>query len=460
MADLKYNRRFAKLTKEVCWELAKECSTCTEFWSKYKTAADKASQEGWITDYTWLTLKRERKLTRERCYELAQDCHTRKELKQRHPGVLKRAKSEGWINDYTWLISGRVKNTYRKCYDVAKKYTTMAEFRKNEPSVHSASYKNGWLSDFSWLIRSPDIESRHNDNVYAYEFIEQHAVYIGRTVSVSERDVAHHKDKSSVARFASKNHTVIPTMKLLETNLTVKDGLIKEDYWVKQYEHNGWSIINVAKTGLSCGSLGAMGRYRLSKDKVDNAAKACSTLRDFRENFPHEYQAACRHDYIKNYTWLTRERVPHNTWSYSGCYSEAKKYTTIGEFRTRSPSAYATACSNNWIDSFGWLNYTKAKNGTWSKASFDIIQAEAKQYATRNEFMHGSKSAWRRAKNQGWLDVLFPPTRRYWGNYMDCKQEASKYTTRTEFAHGCNAAYYSSIRHGWIDEFFPKTSVA
>lgn len=453
-----YNRKFDKLTRDVCWKLAKKCSTCSEFWHKYKTAADKASQEGWIGDYTWLTLKHERRLTRYRCYELAQDCHTRKELKQRHPGVLKRAKEEGWINDYTWLVSGRIKHTYSKCYITAKKYATMSDFRKHEPNVHNAAYKNGWLGDFSWLMRSPDIESRQNDNVYAYEFIEQHAVYIGRTVSVDERNTAHHQDKSSVARFAAKHHTIIPTMKLLETNITVKEGLIKEDYWVKQYGQNGWSIINIGKTGLSSGSLGAMGRYRMSKIKIETAARSCSTLKEFREKFPHEYDAACRRGYIETYTWLARERVPHNTWSYTGCYAEAQKYTTISDFRAKSPVAYTTACSNNWLDSFGWLNHTKAKNGTWSNASFDAIQAEAKQYMSRKEFMNGSKAAWRRAKSQGWLDGLFPLSRRYWDNYIDCKQEASKYTTRTKFAHGCNAAYYSSIRHGWIDDFFPKAA--
>lgn len=452
-----YNRRFPKLTRDICWKLAKECSSRSEFTEKYYTAAAKASEEGWITDYTWLVLKHERRLTRERCYELAKDCHTRKELNQRHPGVMARARKEGWINDYTWLVSGRViKHTYNKCVEIAKKYTTVAEFRKNERNVFDAAYKKGWLSEFTWLSRAGDIESRKNDNVYVYEFTDLNAVYIGRTVSLKERNVAHHHDTSGVARFAKKYNTKVPPMKVLERDITIKDGLIREDYWVKQYERNGWRIINTGKTGLSSGSLGALGRLRMPKIKVDEAAHLYSTLKDFREKSPREYEASRRHGWINSYTWLARERVPHNTWTYRACYDEAKKYSKIGEFRTLSPVAYHTASHNGWITDYTWLGYCKVKNGTWSNADYDTVKKEAVKYTTRNEFMKNAKGAWRRAKKQGWLDTLFPSLRRSWSSYADCKQEASKYSTRTEFAHGCNSAYYSSIRHGWINEFFPK----
>ena len=449
--------RFKHLTKDVCFKLAKKCKTCTEFWAKYKTAADKASREGWIHDYTWLVLKHERRLTRERCFELAKDCRTRKELKLKHPGALAKAKREGWITDYDWLVSGRIKRTYSVCETEAKKYTSVADFRKYSPSLHDASYKNGWLADFFWLRRTEIINNRNVDNVYAYEFVKEKAVYVGRTVNIQERNQAHHRDKSTVFKYAHDNHLEIPPMKLLEKNVTLEEGLAKEDWWVKKYKRRGWTVLNICKTGISSGSLGALGKIKLTQKIVDNAAHKYTTLRDFREYSPHEYGKALKKGWIKNYTWLKRERLPHNTWTREGCYNEAKRYVLLADFREGSPVAYTTANSNNWLSDYDWLIRRKASNGTWSKATFEEISAEISKYSSRKEFLHASHAAYRRAQSQGWLDELLPSQLRDWSTFDACEKEARKYMTRTTFARGCNAAYYSSIRNGWLDIFFPKS---
>jgi len=448
--------RFKRLTKEVCLQLAQQCKTCTEFWSKYKTAADKASREGWIADYVWLEVKRERRLTRERCFELAKDCHTKKELKIKHPGVLARAKREGWMDDYTWLVSGRIKRTYRVCETEAKKYTSVADFRKYAANLYDAAYKNGWLADFDWLTRTEVITNRHNDNVYAYEFIKQHAVYVGRTVNIKEREQAHHRSKSSVYKFASLYKLKIPKMKLLVRNVTLEEGLVQEELWIQRYAKHGWKIINVAKTGLSSGSLGALGKIRVTKQIVDLAARNYKTLKEFRNKSPHEYDKACKKGWISQYTWLERERVPHNTWTQERCFDEAKKYTTLGDFRLNAPVAYQTASMHKWISEYVWLSLGKPRNGTWSNASFEQVLIESQKYTSRSDFMRHAHAAYRRAQSQGWLDELQPTTRREWNTFDACQKEAKKYLSRTSFARGCNAAYYSSLRNGWIDTFFPK----
>ncbi|MBR2305819.1 MAG: hypothetical protein IKA48_01160 [Fibrobacter sp.] len=400
--------RGPKLTYDVCLKYAKKCKSMEEFWKTYKTAAAKAAQMKWSNDWTWLVRQHETKLTRAKCYELAKDCHTLKELKIAHPGVLSRAKKEGWVIDYTWLVSGRIKHTYKICWETAKKYKTKADFRKNDRNIYDAAYKNGWLPDYTWLKRAAIIEKRTTDNVYAYEFKGQHAVYVGRTVNLTERDQSHHRDKSTVSRFAKRNKIAIPRMKILVRGVTITEGLAKEDMWVQRYKSKGWTILNIAKTGVASGSLGTLGRVRLTKIHCEAEARKYTTLREFSTNAPHEYQKACRTGWIEQYSWLARERLPHNTWTKDACLLEAKKYNTIKQFRAVSPVAYTTACANKWIDSYTWLSRLKTPNGTWSKASFHKIADAAKNYVSRSDFLTHAKAAYRRAKETGWIDILFP----------------------------------------------------
>lgn len=400
--------RVPRLTYEVCMGFARECKSTEEFWRKHRTAAAKAAQMGWSEEWDWLERRREYVLTREKCFELAQDCRTLKELKAKHPGVLRKAKEEGWIPDYTWLVSGRIKNTYERCLEAARKYTTMADFRKYDARLYDAAYKNGWLDDFNWLERTAAIGERKIDYVYAYEFRPARAVYVGRTVDPVQRDLAHHGEKSTVARYARKTGVEIPEMKVLERGLTIDEGLSREDSWVSRYRKRGWTVLNRAKTGLSSGSLGALGRSRYSRIHCEEEARKYGTLKEFSENAPHEYQKACRAGWIGEYVWLKRERVPHNTWTEDGCLNEAQKYSTLRDFREQSASAYAMACSHGWIRSYTWLSRKRAGNGTWCNASFKEILFEASRYSSRAEFRRRSHAACRRAKSQGWLDRIFP----------------------------------------------------
>lgn len=455
--------RIQELTYDVCLGYAKKCKTMSEFWENHKTAAAKAAQLGWSKNWTWLERKYEAKLNRERCYELAKDCRTLQELKRKHPGVLSRAKREGWISDYTWFVSGRIKRTYEKCLLTAKKYKTRADFRKYDQNLYNAAYENGWLDDFTWLERTIAIEERETDNVYAYEFKQKHAVYIGRTVNLEQRDQAHHRCKSTVARFARRNKIPVPNMKILVRNVTIEEGLIKEDEWIGKYRKRGWNILNIAKTGLTSGSLGTLGRVRLTKVHCEAVARKYTTLKEFSIRASHEYDKARRKKWLGEYTWLKRERLPHNTWTEEACRDAARKYTKMKDFRTHCPVAYHTACEHKWVKNYTWLvrNATatgvskKVPDGTWSKAGYKVIAAEAHKYESRTEFMPKAKSAWRRAKAMRWLDKLLPRKTRDWSSYDACKQEAQKYLSRNQFAEGCNAAYYSTLRHGWMDEFFP-----
>ena len=58
---------------------------------------------------------------------------------------------------------------------------------------------------------------------------------------------------------------------------------------------------------------------------------------------------------LKNYTWLERQNLPKNTWSYEKCYELAKNCKTPGELGKLSHSAYTAARRNNWFPDYTWF---------------------------------------------------------------------------------------------------------
>jgi hypothetical protein len=194
---------------------------------------------------------------------------------------------------------------YERCYDEAKKYSSKNEFKLGNSSAYSKSVEKGWLKDYAWFIdKRFDIFKDKIDMVYSYEFLEQHAVYVGRTLmkNKKQRDNQHIFGNDTVSKFAKENNIPVPEMKILEDNLTLKEGVEKEGVWLELYKKDGWTTLNVAKTG-SIGTLGI---------------------------------------------WLS-------LWNYDSCYEEAKKYRTKTEFYNGNNRAYEVARKNKWLEKYDWF---------------------------------------------------------------------------------------------------------
>lgn len=116
---------------------------------------------------------------------------------------------------------------YEKCYNIALKYDNYATFRTSEACVYDKAVKRKWIKEYSWLKRgNRDLNAKINC-VYAYEFTEFNAVYVGRTMNGKARFYAHLNDgKDGVYKFIKRNC-------LSEKGFTLKifgDGLNMEIY--------------------------------------------------------------------------------------------------------------------------------------------------------------------------------------------------------------------------------------
>ena len=345
--------------------------------------------------------------TFESCYELAKTCASKSEMKSKNHRAYIVALRNGWFDYYYWFIPtkelihrerpNRIKWDYKTCYKIASQYDKLSEFSKNNPSVYTICNRKGWIEDFDWLSRGYNAFSSKLDNVYAYFFTELNSVYIGRTISPLNRDLSHHTNsQSSVFRFALKNNIEAPKMTILESGLSIEEGLNKEDYYCKKYEYEGWNVLNVAKTGQKSGSIGGLGKGKWNYKTCYAEAQKYKALKDFREKSPSAYNVARKNKWVDGYTWFgTRTH-----WDYQSCYNEAKKYSRRSEFQRNASSAYARALQEGCIEHYAWFEPSKSKK----KYNYQYTYNLALQFNKLSDFRKQHGRAYAVARKNGWIN--------------------------------------------------------
>lgn len=344
-------------TKENVFEEAKKYKTIGEFQKGCISAYNVALRNSWLSEMTWFVNGR-LKWTKEKVFEEAKKYQTRNEFRKCCGSAYNVAIRNGWIDEIDWFKETfKPSNywTYERCYEEAKKYNSIAELRKYNKVVYNKVWKNGWIDEMDWLVDGRvKMLTDKNDSVYKYYFKETNSIYIGRTLMHRQkiRDNDHiFDDEDTVHKYAKENGLAVPPMDIIEENITVKEALEMEDYWVNYYKERGYNVLNIAKTGIGSGSIGG----------------------------------------IANGKW-TKERV----------FEESKNYTTRTEFARGNSGAYYAAHRNGWIDEMDWLLNVQI---IWTK---EKVIEEAKKYKCRWHFSKKSRSAYAAAKRYGLLDELFP----------------------------------------------------
>ena len=350
------------------------------------------------------------------CYEEAKKYKTKVEFQKGNSGAFRYAWEKGLLNTFDWFEEIKKPNGYwtkERCEEEARKYHTKGEFLKGCGAAHSAAVRNGWLDDFDWLIdQRMDIIKDKIDSVYVYIFEDSKAAYVGRTLirRQKKRDREHifNLENDNVARYAKKHHVQVPPMIIIESNLTLEEGLDREDFWRKWYEDHGYTMLNRLATGIGKGSLGG---------------------------------------------------ISHGKWNRKTCFEEARKYHSASEFGKANGSAYDAARRNGWIKDYTWFDVLWEPK--WNKES---CYKEAKKYKTRGAFQKGSGGAYKKALKMGWINEYdWMPScqhkpRDYWNNFDNCYEEAKKYPNRKGFQKGCQSAYNRALKNGWLDGFFPQSN--
>lgn len=399
--------------------------------------------------------------TYEHCLEEAKKYDYKVDFAKNSPGAYYASLKNNWICKFDWFLNG-IKRTgernrkwnYETCYTEAKKSNSRGEFVKNSRSAYNAALKNNWLADYTWFRdKRFDIFKDKIDCIYVYEFIDQKAAYIGRTLirRAEIRDKEHIFGDDVVSSFAKENNISIPKMKIIETDLTLEEGAKNEGIWIDLYREDGWEILNRAKPG----SIGALGKRncKWDYDSCKKLAEDCTTISEFRKASITAYNKSVKENWISEYTWLKQTIHKKEFYTEEKCLELAKKYTKAKEFRKNELGAYNAAKKNNWLDNYTWLE----KRFLWTK---ETVLEEAKKYKTSSELERNSSGAYYYMRKHSLLDECSwfnkkEPLNEYW-TYSRCLEESKKYKSRTEFNRSNYGAYSVASKNNWLDDFFPK----
>ena len=459
-------------TYEEVFEIAKQYTCSSDFQKGNGSAYGKARANGWTKDYYWFKVKQHAPYTYEECYEVAKNFKTRRDLALGNVGVYQAALNHGWLDDYTWFESRQNPFNYWTKERVTKesmKYKSRSEFALGNGTAYGKARTNNWLEEFTWLKDERlDLSEGKIDCVYAYEFKEYNTVYVGRTLMkrVRERNYEHlFTEADAVAMFAKEHRIPLPAMKILEENLTLKEGTEKEGYYLQCYKDKGWNTLNRAKTG----SIGKIAKDKWTKTACYQEALKYHSRGEFAECNGSAYEAARRNGWLDDYVWFEVQQKPAGYWEdYDKCYKAASVCRTKTEFIQQFNRAYVVAKQNDWLKSFTWFNTKRAAHN--KKWYHDSVIEEAKKYKTKTDFARDSHGAYKVAVKNKWLNectwfndtraLLINSLQKSWAKrkkwtYDVCKRVSVEAKGRLDMRKKYAGAYHASLKNGWLDDFFP-----
>ena len=252
--------------------------------------------------------------------------------------------NKGYDNDRT--INGFWTND--KLQEEVNKYENRKEFsEKNSKACHIAWSRkimdklfknhpnNGYIDREEWRENSYII--------YAYELEEFNKVYVGLTNNIKRRDRDHVFDeREGLWIFCKENDIHYPKYKIIETGLKSTDAQKQEKYWVEFYKNNGWKMFNISTPG----SLGGF-TVKWTKKSLQREADKYKTRYEFSKNNINAYSSAVRKklldELFKNHSNQGMVIKKSGYWTIDQIQKEADKYSTRGEFKEHSASAYQAA---------------------------------------------------------------------------------------------------------------------
>lgn len=266
------NEKILFWNKDKCLSAAISCKSEMEFRSKFTLAYRISVKNGWISDII-LKIKKSHPFltwsTKESFHKIALKYTNRRDFRKENRGMYETSRVNNWLDEICShmdrLINPSGFWTKEKCRDLASNFKTKSEFRKNNNVAYDRASRNGWIDEI--CLHMEILGNKYNRCVYAYEF-DDNCVYVGLTYNLSERHRHHNIDSinnnSAVLRHRKKT-SLIPRLVQLSEYISVEEASKLEGIKVEEYKKNGWTILNVSKTG-SVGSL-PYKSFRISKFK-------------------------------------------------------------------------------------------------------------------------------------------------------------------------------------------------
>ena len=354
------------------------------------------------------------------------------------------------------FCSGNAKKWNKEtCEQEARKYEYVFDFRVRGGAAWNVARRNGWLKDYKWLKKLPPKTADYDKDtkyIYAYEFLEQKAVYVGLTNSMIKRDWQHRKLKdSSVYRFAEDNRCDIPTPKLLENDVPIHESGKREAFWVEHYKKLKWRLLNRARTGERESSIGATFPLKWNKKTIREKAKECGyDLSLFMEHYPGAYGAI-----LSRYKGLLNELFPHRSIHTHHTIEDALLVVKNGHYENRSQLRFDCLWAYRILFNKGLLDdvFGKPKEYTREEALM-----EADNYKSIESIRLKNHTLWTYLKKNNLFKVAKPTDSMF--RRVKTVEEAWElsqyYKSITELSNHASVAHRLLKEAGLLYQRYPK----
>lgn len=454
-------------TPERVIEESQKYQTKGEFKRLSPSAYKKACQTGLIASMDWLIdgrqkkrgPRKEHKYSKEVVAEIIKHhhCKTTTDLRIANEYAYKKARDNNWLMELG-LVENKHEDGYwteERVWDVAKQFTNKKDFWEQNSVAYKWAGRYGLLDKMSWM-RSPTYDDRrenHDSEVYAYIDEENKMVYVGLAVDIQNRKRTHKYQKNSAVRkHFGKN---IPEPNILMTHLTIDESTYWEDYYKKKYAQQGYTILNIAPTGMGTSSIGGISKWT-SKEAVLEESRKYHSRSEFKRNAGGAYNHALSNGWLDEMTWL-KTPAKKIKWTRAKVFEESHKYQYKGEFCNGSPSAYQVAKDNGWLEEMTWIKEKRKPSNYWTKAR---VFEESHKYSNKKDFEANAKTAYWWANREGWIKQmtwLEPLPLGHISEWTRAKiiEESKKYTSKTEFAENSPTAYKHALEDKTIFQEMP-----
>lgn len=309
------------------------------------------------------------KWTKEKVFEESRKYKSRAEFQRGKIGAYTSAKKNKWLDEMVWLkrpLPHNFKWTKEKIFEISKTCKSRSEFEKRYSQPYKVSNSQGWLDEMTWLIPT-EVKYPNKYHVYAYVDDDNQCVYVGLSCR-EERHQEHKsglfngckKSYSSVFNYFTSNKKDIPNPTYLIQGISAEQAQYWENWFIEEYEKQGYNIINKRGTGVGVGSLGS-GIKKWTKAKVFEESRKYIKLKDFRKKSPRAYEVARYNGWLNEMIWLAYERKNCKDFPKEKVLEISKQCSSRTEFQKKFRYEYNLSLKNDWLNEMIWLKRPQKK---------------------------------------------------------------------------------------------------
>lgn len=403
---------------------------------------------------------------------------SRSDFSKNYPGAVAAARKMGLYEELAkmmvekglWEAKTHVFWNRDSCIAEIQKYDTITDLLNNNLGAYLYARKHGFWDEVCKKMKKRG--SLRWRKIYAFEF-DNHCVYVGLSFNPHKREKDHLRDKDSAVYIHLQSSPCHYDFKELSDYLERDDAAVKEEEFKLKYEQDGWTILNRVK----CGSLGALGSSKYSKEEVIKIASKYKSRTEFNKNDKGAYLFAYKNGWLDEVCTGMPKFKGREEPTEQEILTIIKKSKSKSELRSHHTAIWDRLVKMGRVEEF----FPKKKSLAEEWSDKRIKEAVAK-CENRTALMKKYRGAYMYLKSIGRLDEYYPliqksPKPKRTKNTKNEKKKvkiinpkptkeqikitARGYNTKMDFYHAHPTMYNYACKMGWINEVFegfPKRS--